>query len=103
MLRALHSFFMEKHTKIYLEYYEYDDWHETQCEFPGCTNYVHDVHHIIYRSQGGKDQIEYLMGTCVLHHNEIHEEKYAKEWIKKIHLAHMKKYGKGKWMRYRNI
>ncbi len=44
-----------------------------------------DLHHITYKSQLGTDNITNLMAVSRKEHNEIHEEKYTKEYLQDIH------------------
>jgi 5-methylcytosine-specific restriction endonuclease McrA len=36
------------------------------CQVPGCTNAVHHLHHIVYRSNQGGDEVTNLLGICKL-------------------------------------
>jgi hypothetical protein len=42
------------------------------CQIPGCTNPVAQLHHIIFRSNGGSDAVSNLLGVCWFHHLQIH-------------------------------
>ena len=47
-----------------------DRW---QCKFPGCTmRKMLDVHHIVFRSRGGSDDIGNLICLCRIHHGRVH-------------------------------
>jgi len=44
-----------------------------QCQFPGCTmRKMLDVHHIVFRSRGGSDDIWNLVCLCRVHHGLVH-------------------------------
>jgi hypothetical protein len=46
--------------------FERDGW---RCAVPGCTSYRNlQVHHIVFRSQGGGDEPENLVTLCAWHH-----------------------------------
>jgi 5-methylcytosine-specific restriction endonuclease McrA len=45
-----------------------------RCTVPGCTRPAVHAHHIVFRSQGGKDDDRNETGLCALHHlRGIHE------------------------------
>ena len=77
---------MKKHTKIYMQYFDYvlDDF--IPCEVCGAR--AVDIHHIENRGAGGdknKDTIENLMAvcrTCHLEHGDVPEKV---DWLKQIH------------------
>ena len=48
-----------------------------------------DVHHIVYRSQCGGDEVENLIGVCREIHIKIHNEYWSKEKV----LSYKKKPG----------
>jgi len=82
---------MQKHTKIYMDYFGYDlsDW--MPCEICGCGSV--DIHHIEARGMGGsklKDNIENLMALCRGHHIFYGDKKQYKEMLKEVHLKFMK-------------
>jgi 5-methylcytosine-specific restriction endonuclease McrA len=39
-----------------------------RCQVPGCSRAATHAHHLIYRSQGGGDEPENLLGLCAAHH-----------------------------------
>lgn len=39
------------------------------CQVPGCSHRASDAHHIRYRSQGGGDGEDNLVGVCAYHHH----------------------------------
>jgi 5-methylcytosine-specific restriction endonuclease McrA len=57
---------VKKHTKIYMQFFDYGEQDFVMCEFCQQDRAV-DVHHIQSRGMGGskeKDFIENLMGLC---------------------------------------
>jgi hypothetical protein len=38
------------------------------CAVPGCSRAARHVHHVVFRSRGGKDVATNLVGLCVAHH-----------------------------------
>lgn len=44
-----------------------------------------DIHHIVYRSRGGKNNIENLIALCRECHNKVHSESISKIYLKTIH------------------
>lgn len=78
---------MKKHTKIYLDHFEYDkaDW--IGCEV--CNGTAVDIHHINARGMGGAkgaDQIVNLMALCRECHNYFGDKKQFKRMLSVMHL-----------------
>lgn len=85
---------MKKHTKIYMEYFNYAPTEFIPCEICGCQ--AVDIHHIESRGMGGsneKDFIENLMGVCRNCHNEYGDIEAIKNKLKQVHLKFMEIYG----------
>ena len=62
---------MKKHVKIYRDRFpEFIDYFP--CEV--CGDVATDIHHIKYKSRGGKDEIDNLIGLCRSCHNKAHDE-----------------------------
>lgn len=58
------------------------------CE--NCGDRASDVHHLVFRSQGGTNEIENLMGLCRECHNEAHNSVSYNEKLKIIHERRLK-------------
>lgn len=86
---------MQKHTRVYLDYFGYSGFEYMPCEV--CQSQVIDVHHIIFRSKFGsktkhvQDSIENLIGLCRICHDKAHNGTYDKDYLKEIHNAFMGK------------
>mgnify|MGYP003109503976 CR=1 FL=1 len=81
---------MKKHTKIYMEYFDYvlDDF--IPCEV--CKTRAVDIHHIEPRGMGGsksKDFIANLVALCRTCHQCAEYSKAFNEQTKKIHLKNV--------------
>ena len=81
---------MKKHTKIYMDYFNYvlDDF--IPCEI--CGTRANDIHHIENRGSGGsksKDTIENLMALCRADHMYHGERKESLQMLKDIHRKKM--------------
>jgi len=63
---------MKKHIKIFLEYYNIGLDEFILCQYCNQERAV-DVHHIVYRSHGGLDEIDNLIGLCRKCHSGHHE------------------------------
>ena len=86
---------MQKHTKIYFDYFHYGIDSFVPCECCGCRSV--DIHHIENRKKGGskdKDYIENLMGMCRFHHEKYGDKKQYIDFLKEIHLNFMEKWGR---------
>lgn len=64
---------MKNHTRIYFEFFGYDESDFILCEIPGCGKQAVDICHIDAKGMGGdpqgkKDVIENLMAKCREHH-----------------------------------
>lgn len=83
---------MQKHTKIYLDYFGYSTTDYIECE--ACNAYrAVDIHHIEARGMGGsksKDTIENLMAVCRKCHERYGDKKEWKDWLKSVHSIHLK-------------
>lgn len=78
---------MRNHTKIYFDYFRYDNSDFITCE--ACDKYrAVDIHHIEPRGMGGskqKDTIENLMALCRECHIKYGDKKQWKDWLKAVH------------------
>lgn len=86
---------MQKHTKIYLDYFGFNQTDFIGCEI--CGQKAVDIHHIECRGMGGsknKDHIENLQAVCRSCHTEYGDIKEFKDKLKEIHLKYMEVYGK---------
>lgn len=81
---------MKKHTKIYLDYFGYDDTDWIGCEVCGKT--AVDIHHIENRKMGGselKDTPENLQALCRSCHVLKGDLVQYKDELKRIHFEFM--------------
>lgn len=81
---------MKKHTKIYMNHFNYvlDDF--IPCEI--CGSRAVDIHHIENRGSGGssnKDVIENLMAVCREDHIKYGDVPDKVQWLKDIHEQRM--------------
>jgi 5-methylcytosine-specific restriction endonuclease McrA len=77
---------VKKHTKIYLEYFDYSLECFVPCEV--CGNRAVDIHHIDCRGMGGgktKDTIENLMALCRSCHLEYGDKKQHLDFLREKH------------------
>jgi hypothetical protein len=79
---------MQKHTKVYLDYFGYGEQDFIPCE--NCGNRAVDVHHLDGRGPG-MDVIENLMGLCRDDHDRAGAEKEFNEYLKDIHLQYIER------------
>lgn len=77
---------MQKHTKIYLDYFNYGIEDFIPCEV--CGSRAVDIHHIDCRGMGGSkrsDTIENLMALCRYCHVVMGDTKTHLEYLKETH------------------
>jgi hypothetical protein len=90
---------MQRHTKIYLDFYGYGEQDFVPCI--GCNSRAVDVHHIDARGMGGnpnadKDVIENLVGLCRICHEKAEHSNPFNEWIQSKHLTRIRLWKKTK-------
>lgn len=78
---------MVAYKKTYLNHFGYVEQDFIPCE--NCGNRAVDVHHLTFRSQGGKDVIENLIGVCRDCHNHAHSDKSFNEKLREKHLKNI--------------
>ena len=81
---------MQKHTKIYFEYFDYGIEDFIPCELCGAK--AVDIHHLEAKGMGGsktKDYIENLIALCRMDHVKCHENKAYNNEAKEIHLKNL--------------
>ena len=75
-----------RYKDIYKKIAEEQQW----CQLCGSTDWL-EIHHIIYRSQGGNNDERNLIRLCKYHHQEVHSNK--KKWQPFLLEMQFKKYG----------
>lgn len=81
---------MQKHTKTYFDYFSIDydiptGYHDyIDCEV--CHKQAKDIHHIIFKSQGGKDEINNLIALCRDCHTKAHSGNLPIFELQTIHM-----------------
>lgn len=76
---------MQKHTKLYLDYF---DKHGKFLKCEVCSGVACDIHHIQRRGMGGSkkaDRVENLIALCRKCHELYGDKKQYKEFLKKKH------------------
>ena len=79
---------MQKHTKIYFEYFGFDVGDFVACEI--CGKKANDINHVDARGMGGNPSGENLMAVCRPCHIEFGDHTDMKDKLKEIHLNYMK-------------
>ena len=64
---------MKKHVKNYMNHYKYGEQDMIICEY--CMNPANDIHHLVYKSHGGTDEIHNLIALCRTCHLHAHNHK----------------------------
>ena len=78
---------MQKYKKVYIDHYGYDVGDFIECE--NCSKPSVDIHHLKFKSQGGKDIIENLTAVCRECHNKCHDSREFNEEVKQKHLNNL--------------
>ena len=81
---------MQKHTKIYIDYYDYCESDIILCEI--CDKVAVDIHHLISKGIGGsktKDYIENLIAVCRDCHVKCHSSVEFNTKAKEIHKRNL--------------
>jgi len=84
---------MTKHAKVYLKHFDLVEDEIYFCEYSfikyGAYIIANDVHHIIYKSQGGGNDIENIMALSRKVHDLAHQERVTKNELFDIHEQFM--------------
>jgi len=64
---------MKKYIEIYTNYFNIGEQDRFNCEYC-CANNGSEIHHIKYKSRGGNDEIENLIGLCKQCHLRSHNQ-----------------------------
>ena len=78
---------MQKYKRVYLSYFNYGEQDYVPSEYSGLP--AEDIHHLTFRSQGGKDEVENLMALTREEHDRAHSDREFNERLKKIHLKRL--------------
>lgn len=87
---------MKNHTRIYFDFFNIDydiatGYHDyIDCEV--CGKSAEDIHHIKFKSQGGKDNIENLIALCREDHIKAHAQMLSKKDLQTVHDIHVLKH-----------
>lgn len=79
---------MIKYKKIFLDFWGYSPEEYISCT--GCGTTSVDIHHLTFKSQGGKDEVENLAPVCRNCHNEAHSNKEFNNKLKIKHNANIR-------------
>jgi len=69
----------------YLKHFGYGEQDFVPCEI--CNSPAVEVHHILFKSHGGRDDIENLIALCRDCHNHAHSDRviYEVSYFQKVH------------------
>ncbi len=75
---------MRRHIKNYIKATGLGEQDVQPCEIDFCSAIAVDIHHVTFKSQGGTDEYENLIGLCRRHHDEAHCGEITKEELYEI-------------------
>ena len=78
---------MQKHCKNYMKYFGYGEQDKILCEH--CGRVACDLHHIVYRSHGGTDEVENIIALCRKCHEMAHNSELTQGDLKLLHARKM--------------
>ena len=78
---------MKTHVRTYLNHFDYGETDFIPSEVSGKK--AVDIHHILFKSLGGKDEIENLIALTREEHEEAHRNPTFNKKLKKKHLLYL--------------
>lgn len=79
---------MKKHIKNFIKHYGLAEGEFMACQYC-CLLPVNDIHHVIYRSAGGSDEVSNLVGLCRPCHQKAHNKTIKAEELLEIAEANL--------------
>jgi len=76
----------------YLKHFGYGEQDFIPCEV--CSRKATEIHHIQFKSRGGKDNIKNMMAICRKCHDAVHNGEETEEEMYLHHWYFMDKHGK---------
>ena len=77
---------MQKHTSIYLKFFDYGEPQDIFIPFKQCSGRSVNIHHLDGRGKN-MDFIENLMALCRFHHDKAYDYPEFNEALKEVHVA----------------
>lgn len=71
---------MQKHIKNFRKHYNIAENEIFMCQYCNCAPAV-DIHHIIFKSQRGSDEVSNLIALCRQHHEQAHKKKITADQL----------------------
>ena len=78
---------MVKYKRIYLEYFQYGEQDFIPSEVSG--KMATEIHHILPKSLGGKDEIDNLIALTREEHEEAHRSPVYNKKLKEKHMLYL--------------
>ena len=79
---------MVKHKQVYLSHFGYGEQDMVQSEVSGKR--AEHIHHLIFRSHGGKDEIDNLMALTAEEHEQAHTDPLFNTELMRIHKEYLR-------------
>ena len=86
---------MVRHKKIYLEYFGYGEQDMVPSEYSGLRG--EHIHHLIFRSLGGPNEIWNLICLTGEEHNRAHDDPKFNDLLKRTHAEKLRLKGYAHW------
>ena len=79
---------MKNHTKVYMKHFGYgmDEFIPSEVSGSRAT----DIHHLVFRSQGGTDVIDNLIELTREEHEQAHKDRSYNEYLKVLHAKKLR-------------
>lgn len=78
---------MQNHTSNYMKHFGYGIDDVILCEH--CHKKACDLHHIVYRSHGGSDEVDNVVALCRKCHQMAHDNELTQGDLKLLHRRKM--------------
>ena len=79
---------MINYKKVFLKFWDFTIADYIPCAY--CSSPSVDIHHLVFKSQGGKDEPNNLIALCRYCHEKAHKDKNFNLYLKELHEINIK-------------